>query len=92
MRLRMNDRCERRFENLMDATGEGTKSGALDVAADYYLKMSGGNPAVPNGAVPELMKQAVEKGSLTPAEIADILDTDELPVEYSREWSTGYSE
>lgn len=73
----------------MDATGEGTKSGSLDVAADYYLKMSGGNPAVPNGAVPALMEQAVEEGSLTPDEIADILDTDELPVKYSHEWSTG---
>ncbi|WP_245778586.1 hypothetical protein [Halomicrobium zhouii] len=88
----MNDRRERRFENLMDATGEGTKSGALDVAADYYLKMSGDNPAVPNGAVPDLMKQAVEKGSLTPNEIVDILYTDELPVEYSHEWSTGRGE
>lgn len=42
MRLRMNDRRERRFEYLQQATGENTKSGALDVAADYYLSMAAG--------------------------------------------------
>lgn len=89
MRLRMNDRRERRFENLMQATGEGTKSGALDVAAEYYLKMRGENDAIPTGQVVELMQLAEERGSLTPDEIADVLDTDEIPMRASVEWSVG---
>lgn len=89
MRLRMNERRERRFENLMEATGEGTKSGALDVAADYYIRMAGDNPGVPTGQVEELMQLASEQGSVTPAEIADVLDTDEFPVAASTEYELG---
>lgn len=89
MRIRLNDRRERRFDNLVEATGEGSKSGALDTAADYYLRMSGGNPAIPTGKVEELMQTAVEEGSVTPEEIAEILGTDELPIDYSHDWSVG---
>lgn len=89
MRLRMNDRRARRLENLLDATGEKTKSKAIDKAADYYLKMAGETTAQPNGSVTELMELAVEQGSVTPAEIADVLNTDELPVEARTTWSVG---
>lgn len=37
MRLRMTDEREDRIRRLMEATGENTKSGALDVAAKHYL-------------------------------------------------------
>lgn len=85
----MNDRRERRYDNLEQATGEGTRSGALDVAADYYIRMAGGNDAVPTGQVAELMQLAEDQGSVTAEEIADVLGTDELPVRASVEWSVG---
>lgn len=85
----MNERRERRFENLLDATGEGTKSGALDTAADYYIRMAGNNPGVPTGRVAKLMEIAEEKGSVTPQEIAEVLNTDELSVMFSSEWEVG---
>jgi hypothetical protein len=33
--------------------------------------------------------QKSEQGSVTPAEIADALDTDELPVEFESHWTVG---
>lgn len=89
MRLRMNDRRERRLETLLDATGESAKAKAIDRAADHYIKMAGDNTAVPTGAIEDLMELAVEEGSVTPEEIADVLDTEELPVEAETNWSVG---
>lgn len=89
MRIRMNDSRERRYDRLEDVSQQNTRSGALDDAADYYLRMRGGTPAQPDGAVEQLMSTAVERGSLTPGEIAEILSQPELPVEYSHEWSVG---
>jgi hypothetical protein len=42
--------------------------------------MAGDTVASPTGAIPELLEQAEQEGSLTVEEIAAILDTDELPV------------
>jgi len=89
MRIEATDVRERKWENLKEATGEGHKSTALDAAADYFLQMAGGTTAVPNGRVEELMERAVEQGTVTPEEIAEILDTDELPVEAEVSWSVG---
>jgi len=77
------------MEMLQEATGEATKSGAYDVAVRYYLHMRGDNAASPTGALEELMGLAIEEGSVTPEQISDILDVEELPVEYEREWSIG---
>lgn len=88
----MTDSRERRLANLLEATNENTKSKAIDRAADHYLKMAGDTTAVPTGAVEQLMERAVEQGSVTPDEIAAILDTDELPVRAEIEWSVGRSE
>lgn len=88
MRVHMNDERERRLENLLDATDENTKSKAIDVAADFYIQMAGCE-AVPTGAIEELMQLAVDEGSVTPEEIATVLDTDELRVEATTEWSVG---
>lgn len=52
----------------------------MDQAADYYLRMRGDTTAVPKGRLTELMSAAKSRGTLTPEEIAEILDTDELPV------------
>ena len=85
----MTDTRERRIDALLEATGENTKSKALDTAAEYYLQMAGGNSAIPTGRVKKLMQLAVDEGSVTPAQIADVLDVSELPVEYTHEWSVG---
>lgn len=89
MRLRMTDKRERRIEDLVEATGENTKSGALDQAARYYVRMAGGTSAVPDGRIQELMALAIEEGSVTADQIAEVLDVDELPVNYERSWSVG---
>lgn len=91
MRIQSTDARQRRWESLQEATGESTKSGALDAAAQFYLKMAGDSAAVPVGALSELMAAAEERGSLTGEEIAEILDTEELPVDYSTSWGVGDS-
>jgi hypothetical protein len=85
----MNDSRERSLEALVEATGENTKSKAIDTAADYYVQMAGGNGRVMTGAVEELMALAIDEGSVTPEQIADVLDADELPVQHERQWSVG---
>lgn len=89
MRIQTTDRRERLWDALQEATGESTTSGALDAAATYYLRMHGDNHVAPHGRITALMERAIEQGSLTPAEIADVLDVDELPVEWSAEWDYG---
>lgn len=85
----MNDERERRIDDLVEATGENTKSKAIDAAAKYYVRMAGDTNAVPTGAIEELMQLAIDEGSVTPAQIAETLDVDELPVNYERSWSVG---
>ncbi|WP_231189332.1 hypothetical protein [Haladaptatus sp. DYF46] len=72
---------------LLEATGEKTKSKALDRAAEFYLQMRGDTAAVPSGAFIELMEKVEQQGSVTAEEIAEILHTDELPVEVQMSWS-----
>ena len=89
MRIQKTESRERKWNFLKEATGESTVSGALDVAADYYLKMRGETTVHPKGNVPELIRYADQEGSLTAAEIAEILDVDELPIEYQSTWTVG---
>lgn len=89
MRIEATEARKRKWENLKEATGKGYKSTALDAAADYYLKMAGDTTAVPVGTIEQLMELAVEQGSVTPAEIAHVLNTEELPVEAETNWSVG---
>jgi hypothetical protein len=89
MRIHDTDKREREWEMLQEATGEATTSGALDVATNYYLRMRGDNAAAPTGVVEELMQLAIDEGSVTPDQIAEVLDVEEFPVEYEREWSVG---
>jgi hypothetical protein len=51
--------------------------------------MHGGTPAYPNGVLEELLATAESRGSLTAVEIAEIVDADELPVEYDTTRSVG---
>lgn len=89
MRVRMTEQRERRLEQLCEATGEAAKSKAIDEAAEFYLRMAGDTTAVPTGAFVELMERAEAQGSVTPEEIADVLDTPQLPVSASVSWSVG---
>lgn len=87
--IKKTDTRKRRYANLKEATGEGHTSKALDKAAKYYIRMHGDTAAVPTGKLEELLSEAEEQGSLTVEEIAEILDTDELPVDAHTEWSVG---
>lgn len=89
MRIQLNDRRERRYNDLLEASGESAKSKALDVAADYYIRARGNTTAVPEGFIQQLMSEAEKRGSLTPQEIAAIVDCDELPVRYEVSRSIG---
>jgi|GEM_PF-905121 len=91
-RIRLTEDRDRRLSQLEDATGESTRSGSIDVAARYYVRMAGGTSAQPRGVVEKLMSAAVERGSLTPQEIAEIVDTPELGVEYEHRWSVSSHE
>ena len=83
MRIADTDARDRRWERLKEATGEDTKSGAIDVAAKYYLEMGAVDVGRRVGSVNELMETAAKRGSLTAPEIAEILDCDELSVDAS---------
>lgn len=50
--------------------------------------MRGDTTAEPIG-IPELIHRADQKGSLTAAEIAEILDVDDLALEYRSTWTVG---
>lgn len=51
--------------------------------------MAGDTVAIPTGVFTDLMQEAESNGSLTPEEIATILDTDQLPVNAAVERSVG---
>jgi len=85
----MTDSRERNLEALQKATGEKTKSKAIDAAIQHYCAAAGGNMMHPDGTYRELMQLAIEEGSVTPEQIAEILDTKTLPLTYTRDWSVG---
>jgi len=51
--------------------------------------MAGGNEVAPQGRLVDLMQLAEEQRSVTAAQIAVVLDVDQLPVEYEFQWSFG---
>lgn len=93
-RWRLSGNRDSLLESLVDVTDEQTKSKALEAAVVGYLRLAGGNIVVPgDGALEELLATADERGSLTAAEIAEILATDELPVEYEpANWAVGVND
>ena len=81
MRIRATDERERLWDDLEEATGHGHTSQALDAAARHYVQCRGDTAAVPTGTYAELLQAARDAdGGLGPEQIAEILDTDELPV------------
>lgn len=86
MSIRVDDRRERLFDRLEDATGEATRAGALEAAARYYCHMAGSGT---EGAVEELMHLAVEEGNVTPDQITSVLNHPTLPVTLSVDVDVG---
>lgn len=70
MRIRMNDRRERQFDRLVEATGESTKSKAIDRAIDHYIRQHNRLCAV---------DQWDADVQLTPAQIA-MIETEHLSI------------
>lgn len=74
----------REFFEQVDAQRQGateTDAQVIGRALSYRTKM--------NTRLQELLRRAEEEGSLTPAEIVDVLDAEELPLSYRSEWSVG---
>jgi hypothetical protein len=86
MRIRMNDAREARFDELVMASPESTKSKALDRAAEFYIEMAGAHR---DGKFEELLALAKEEGSVTPEQIAEVLNTEYLPVKAETNYSVG---
>ena len=88
--IRLTDRRQSVYDALQEATGERSRSGAIDVAAEYYCFMAGDNRIQPaSGRVARLIRRAREEGSLTAEQIADVMDCEELPVKYDVSVSCG---
>lgn len=83
----MNDTREQTYNTLVDVSGEAAKSKALDRAARLYVQL-----AKDHGKIDELLRTAEQEGSLTAVEIADILDSEPLPVHASVEHTVGEDE
>lgn len=86
-RIRLTDDRERHLDRLGKATGESTRSKAIDRASKFYTAMHGSDYSA--GAFNELLEAAEERGSLTAPEIAEILDSPHLEVSASVEYSVG---
>lgn len=88
MRIKKTDRRERLWSDLKGALDENTTSGALDEAARFTVRMVEGG-GTGTGQLEELLAAADERGALTGAEIVEILDTREVPLEWSSSYSVG---
>ena len=93
-RWRLTGTRDQLLTELVDAAGQNTKAKALDDAGRADLRLVGRNMVEPGpGLLHELLEAAEERGSLDAAEIAEILSTEELPLQYEpAEWSVGESQ
>lgn len=57
MRIRMDDEREDRLRRLMNATGENTKAGAIDVAMKHYLSDLQNKKGVADDLPTEVIKE-----------------------------------
>ena len=62
-----------------ERTRENSGSKALNRGVECYLQKCGETPAVPGGALENLMATAECQGSVTSAEIAETLNTEVIP-------------
>ena len=89
MRIQDTEDRPRLWENLVEASDQQTKSKAIEDAARYYCRMRGDVAGYGNGKNEELLRAAESRGSLTPSEIAAVLDARELRVRYNTEIALG---
>jgi predicted DNA-binding protein len=82
--IRLTDAREQRFDDLQAATGAGSRTRALDIAAEHYLA------DLKNKR--ELMSRLADGERLSPNEIAAILSTPELPVAFEASADVGSEE
>jgi predicted DNA-binding protein len=82
--IRLTDAREQRFEDLKEATNAGSRTRALDVAAEHYV--------ADLRAKKELMNRLADGEQLSPNEIAAILSTPELPVAFEASADVGSEE
>lgn len=89
--MRLNENRDQRLDDLVEATGEETRSKAVDAASKAFLDLVGGNMVRPGrGRLEELLSAAEERGGLSAEEIAEVLSTEDLPVRYEpASWSVG---
>lgn len=72
-----------------DVLDENKSAAVLD-ACKFLARMAGGTSVqVGPGKFAELLEAAEERGSLTGQEIVEMLDTEEVPLEYETEWVVG---
>jgi predicted DNA-binding protein len=79
--IRLTDAREQRFDDLQAATGAGSRTRALDVAAEHYL--------VDLKNKRELMNRLADGEQLAPHEIAGILSTPEVPIRFEASADVG---
>lgn len=93
-RWRLSGTRDRLLEDLENCTGENTKAKALEKACCVYLQLIGGNLVKPGpGLLVELLTAADEQGRLSASEIAEILATDEIPIEFEpATWTVGITD
>jgi predicted DNA-binding protein len=72
--IRLTDAREQRFDDLQDATGAGSRTRALDIAAEHYVADMKNKR--------ELMNRLADGEQLGPNRIARVLSTPELPVAF----------
>lgn len=68
---------------------KNTTSKAIDRTTEFDIKIAEDNVAMPKDAFVELMATAERQGSVTSEAIAEIQDTEELPVEAELSWPVG---
>lgn len=72
---------------------DANKTQAVLEACVFAARMRGHNDVeLGSGILEELMDAATERGSLTPEEIAEIVSTDQVPVEAETSWRVGDGE
>jgi predicted DNA-binding protein len=79
--IRLTDAREQRFEDLKEATDSGSRTRALDVAAEHYV--------ADLRAKRELMNRLADGEQLAPHEIAGILSTPEVPIRFEASADVG---
>jgi len=88
IKLTANNR-KRKLSRLMESTGKGRKTEAIDEAIQFYLEMAAVDHGTRVGKLEEVLSTAADRGNLTAAEIAEILSTPQVQLEASTSYQIG---